>query len=360
METVSFFTLTYASGTFILLLTTGFIAYLSKSKYLNTWALYWAILTIAYSSLYSFEQTNSLIYSLLYVLAVILASFLFIYGVHNLLQKPFKKVHALVFLSIIIVLTVSNATVTNTIIQSMIQALLISVFFYWGSILLFVKKTPLYKMLGVLGTILAINYTFFPLMYESSWYVPYGYIIAGFIGMIFGLGIIAHYLMHVHQENIAMQKTLTYMSYHDALTSAYNRGYLDQHIAHHDNSKTFPYSMIVLDLNDLKKTNDQYGHRRGDAFLIKLTTILKEVVEKCEAQVIRYGGDEFVVVLPGKPFEQANHLVNTIKTHVGATIINELTLSVAIGAASKKQSEEPLLDVFDRAEAAMYKNKNAM
>lgn len=360
METVSFFTLTYASGTFILLLTTGFLAYLSKSKYLKTWTLYWASLTIAYSSLYSFDQTTNVMYGLLYVFAVIVASFLFIYGVYNLLNKPFKKIHAIIFLAIMITLTITNATITYGTIQTMIQAILISIFFYWGSILLLTKKTAFYLLLGSLGSVLAINYTFFPLLYETSWYVPFGYITIGIVGMIFGLGIIAHYLIHVHQENVAMQETLTYMSYHDALTNAYNRGYFDEHLAYHEEKSTYPYSMIVLDLNDLKKTNDQYGHRRGDAFLVALASILQTVVETNDDKVIRYGGDEFVVLLPDKPYKQTLVLVDLIKTRIDKTVINELSLSVALGVATRKTHEEPLTDVFDRAEADMYHNKNAM
>lgn len=360
METVAFFTLSYASGTFILLLTTGFLAYISKNKYLKTWTMYWATLTTAYASLYSFDQTNNIMFSLLYVFAVIVASFLFIYGVYNLLEKPFTRGHAYIFLAIMIVLTIFNATLSNEPIQALIQSMLISVFFYGGSILLLLRKTSFYILLGSLGMLLAINYTLFPLLYDTSWYVPYGYITIGMVGMIFGLGIIAHYLMGVQQENKAMQETLIYMNQHDALTSTYNRGYFDEYIAFHESKKTTPFSMIVLDLNDLKKTNDQYGHRRGDAFLVALASILLATVKKPDDKVVRYGGDEFVVLLPNYTNEQAQTIVDTIKTRVNTTVINNLTLSAAIGLATRKQQEEALTDVFDRAEENMYKNKNAM
>ncbi len=178
--------------------------------------------------------------------------------------------------------------------------------------------------------------------------------------MIFGLGIIAHYLIGVQQESKIMQKKLIYMNHHDALTNAYNRGYFDEHIAFHEKQKTTPFSMIVLDLNDLKKTNDQYGHRRGDVFLVSLGSILLDVEKSPSSKVVRYGGDEFVVLLPGYTNEQAQTMKNTIKTRVNNTVINNLHLSAAIGVATKKQQEEALTDIFDRAEADMYKNKNAM
>lgn len=94
-------------------------------------------------------------------------------------------------------------------------------------------------------------------------------------------------------------KSLQFMAYHDKLTGAYNRHWFNKHIKSDD--KVF---LSVADVNDLKIINDKQGHPQGDLIIVKVYEILKNY-----GAVIRFGGDEFIVISETEEmFNQLNNL----------------------------------------------------
>ena len=94
------------------------------------------------------------------------------------------------------------------------------------------------------------------------------------------------------------ESDLAYLHHHDALTGAYNRSFYDDEADRLQRKGPFPVSVIMLDLNGLKLVNDTFGHAAGDVLLQRAGNVLNQAVDK-SSYVIRMGGDEFVVVMPG-------------------------------------------------------------
>ncbi len=83
------------------------------------------------------------------------------------------------------------------------------------------------------------------------------------------------------------------MLYIDALTGAYNRRYYEDKLR----KKELEAGIAMMDLDDFKLANDTFGHEIGDLFLITVVRVIKSVIRKTDA-LIRFGGDEFLLVMP--------------------------------------------------------------
>ena len=127
---------------------------------------------------------------------------------------------------------------------------------------------------------------------------------------------------------------------------------------------TASFGIAMIDLNYLKNINDEYGHRAGDIALIRLSGLATTVF--AHSTVYRIGGDEFVVLLQGKDYKQAEDLIEEFCNRIDAIYHNEELpaperISAAIGYARFIQSQdEDVLSVFQRADEAMYERKRAM
>ncbi|MBO4668033.1 MAG: GGDEF domain-containing protein, partial [Bacilli bacterium] len=124
------------------------------------------------------------------------------------------------------------------------------------------------------------------------------------------------------------------------------------------------FGFIMIDLNDLKKNNDTFGHESGNEALKRLCKVVCEVFH--HSPVYRIGGDEFVVLLKNRDYERAHHLIDKLYF-----IINKMNreegleaskvISAAVGLAKyDNQVDQTVEDVFNRADEEMYKTKRAM
>ncbi len=152
------------------------------------------------------------------------------------------------------------------------------------------------------------------------------------------------------------EEKVRYISYHDSLTDLHNRLYIEEEMKRYDSKEQLPLGLIMGDLNGLKLINDTYGHNKGDELLVKAANILKE---SCRDEDIlsRWGGDEFVILLPQTSEEEANQIYKRIKNRCDITWQEEIPVSIAIGIAVKENSDDNLELTFKKAEDRMYKNK---
>ena len=148
-----------------------------------------------------------------------------------------------------------------------------------------------------------------------------------------------------------------YLSYHDSLTTLANRTFLEEEMERVDREECLPVSIIMLDLNGLKLVNDTFGHAAGDKVLKKAAELLKKTCRE-EDILARWGGDEFVVLLPGASQQAVRAISNRILNQCRKTYQDRLPISVALGSATKISSnEDDLLAFLKPAEDEMYDHK---
>jgi len=150
----------------------------------------------------------------------------------------------------------------------------------------------------------------------------------------------------------------------DPLTGLFNRGYMDETLAREISRakrKGAPLSVVVIDLDHFKVLNDAHGHKAGDAVLRRFAEILRGSVRR-EDIPCRYGGEEFMVILPemppGKARERAQVWrgeIERMRVDVGEASIG--SVSASFGVASFPANGATGLDVLDVADAALYRAK---
>ena len=129
----------------------------------------------------------------------------------------------------------------------------------------------------------------------------------------------------------------SHMVYMDALTGVYNRRYFEDEIK----NKTNTAGVAVIDMDYLKVYNDTYGHRAGDHALEMMVNVIRQNIRKTDS-LIRYGGDEFLLILPEISKESFNEKLKKIQEKIHDTAIADcgnLRLSVSIGGVITRDGE---------------------
>lgn len=142
----------------------------------------------------------------------------------------------------------------------------------------------------------------------------------------------------------------------DALTGLFNRRAWNQLLtAEEGRCQRYGLSATIfsIDLNDLKKTNDQFGHEQGDLLIQKTTRLLLDHMRSNDI-VARLGGDEFAILCPETAWEEAVVLFERIQR-----LLNEEKIHAAIGYASRKLDSD-LNKTFIQADQNMYEQKRQM
>lgn len=151
-------------------------------------------------------------------------------------------------------------------------------------------------------------------------------------------------------------KKIEYLSFHDSLTGLYNRRFFEEELHRLNTDRNLPVSIIMGDVNGLKLTNDIFGHSSGDELL---KTIAKVFCKVCRSDEIiaRWGGDEFVILLPNTNLSSAEKIITRIKEEFAKEQIKSIRGSISIGADTKHDAAQNIWFVLDKAEEKMYVNK---
>ncbi|MEI7612517.1 MAG: sensor domain-containing diguanylate cyclase [Betaproteobacteria bacterium] len=160
---------------------------------------------------------------------------------------------------------------------------------------------------------------------------------------------------------VRTNQELNVLSVTDKLTQVYNRVKLDA-VLHAEVSRAKRYepefSIIMLDIDHFKRVNDVFGHAVGDSVLVGVATILQNSIRETDT-IGRWGGEEFLIILPQTGHEQAVAVAEKIRQAIFTThftAANHLTVSIGVTRFSTEDSEE---QVLARADTALYEAKNA-
>jgi diguanylate cyclase (GGDEF)-like protein len=142
------------------------------------------------------------------------------------------------------------------------------------------------------------------------------------------------------ESNGTTQNDLSFLSTHDDLTGLYNRLFFETEFTRLEKSRLYPISIIMADIDGLKKVNDKFGNRTGDEQLINVARLLTKVFRQ-EDIVSRYGDDEFAILLPGSDTAVVDVVMNRINKQINAynKDHSSLPISISIGVSTAKQGE---------------------
>ncbi len=141
--------------------------------------------------------------------------------------------------------------------------------------------------------------------------------------------------------------------YRDALTGAYNRRYYEDEAR----KETTCAGVALIDLDDFKLYNDTYGHSAGDMALISAADAIRKCIRKTD-RLIRFGGDEFIVIIDGVSSADLSARLRQIQTTIHAASVpgySRIQMSASIGGVVA--ANEPVENAFDRADKLMYQAK---
>lgn len=165
--------------------------------------------------------------------------------------------------------------------------------------------------------------------------------------------------------NLRLNEINRHLSLTDPLTSLYNRrfleGFFTQQIAQ-ANRRQEPFGVIFFDIDQFKLINDTHGHEVGDKVLATVAETIKEMLREVDLMV-RYGGEEFIIVLPSTTLEGAMNVAEKIRRMVATTTVSlntgdHISLTVSLGVAQYTPGTALAgQDLIHRADEAMYHAK---
>ena len=154
--------------------------------------------------------------------------------------------------------------------------------------------------------------------------------------------------------NFQSQREKTWeLLYTDSLTGIYNRRYYDDYIQNAENVQ----GIAMIDVDNFKSINDNYGHSVGDIVLQKIAKKIVSCVRGTDA-VVRYGGDEFAVIFYDMPSSVFERKLEIIRNHVNTLVLEdhpEIQISISVGGAYGRGQVK---EIFKIADKMMYQSKS--
>lgn len=154
------------------------------------------------------------------------------------------------------------------------------------------------------------------------------------------------------------------LSITDSLTKAYNRQYLYQRLPDElERCRRFgdPLSLIIFDVDHFKRFNDNWGHAAGDFVLRQLVRLVHQTVRDIDG-LVRYGGEEFLLILPKTPLSGAVDLAERLREAVEQTTFQwsdqNLQVTISLGVSALRDGQDSDEQLLKRADDMLYESKS--
>lgn len=230
-----------------------------------------------------------------------------------------------------------------------------------GGMLLFAKQrsSALQKTIGILycGCWLALVWGFTD--YLAA--IPVAELRLSNLGML--IGVIGHFLLggmgYVFIKKEQLSRAMRAVADTDFLTGLLNRRaflLLAEKLRHISIRRESKLTLLLIDIDRFKQINDRYGHTAGDEIIIHLAGILRKSMREADL-ACRYGGEEFIVLLPNCTHAGALQSGERIRQAVESSKLGFTRYTVSIGIARADGRQLQLHQLIDQADAAMYKAK---
>ncbi|WP_372964407.1 diguanylate cyclase [Marinobacter sp.] len=182
--------------------------------------------------------------------------------------------------------------------------------------------------------------------------------------LLVGRALISNYVAEIKFAYRKLQKSsqaLTKLATTDPLTGAFNRRHFEERVEA-EAARTLrhgtPLSLIIFDIDYFKKINDRFGHHGGDEVLVRLTELTLQNLRSSDV-LARWGGEEFIILLPQCDAEEAQKVAEKLRRSIAGQVfgrVGKITCSFGVAEVSRGD----LLDSWvNRADQALYRAKNS-
>lgn len=181
------------------------------------------------------------------------------------------------------------------------------------------------------------------------------------LAALIALIVVARKNREIRAQVDQLKTQLETISVSDSLTGLYNRRYMDEQLKmalSYAKRQQSPLTIAVADIDLFKSVNDKHGHPRGDSVLRDFAAIIKPMLRD-EDIASRYGGEEFILILPGTELAGGVTCAERLRAAVEHKGLNALSLTISVGVASTEFYADRTADeLITRAEQALYAAKD--
>jgi diguanylate cyclase (GGDEF)-like protein len=175
------------------------------------------------------------------------------------------------------------------------------------------------------------------------------------------LGLIYFFMSRLIKRLDEARQTIEKIAITDVLTELFNRRHII--LRFEEEFEKFKrlnknVSCIMIDIDNFKDINDSYGHQIGDEVLKAISARMREIVRAYDI-LGRYGGEEFLVILPDTGLEDARGLAERIRTSVKDVLIGNAAVTLSLGVVCSQVSDQSVDDIIRRADENLYKAKKS-
>jgi diguanylate cyclase (GGDEF)-like protein len=163
------------------------------------------------------------------------------------------------------------------------------------------------------------------------------------------------------REEYHARTELQHAAARDHLTGCFNRRHLHDHLMRTGDARGDALTVVLCDIDHFKRINDTYGHACGDAVLRSFADLLTRMTRDGTDSVVRYGGEEFLAILPGTDLDGGIHLAERLRTRFADTRVGDVSTTASFGVASidagSRDAGRVLRDLIAAADKLMYDAK---